>query len=46
MKIMITDGEGFIGNNLVDHFLAIEHYIMCFNNISNCYEHNISHHFN
>lgn len=45
MKILITGGAGFIGSNLVDHFLEQGHQVMCLDNLSTGYEHNISHHF-
>lgn len=33
MKILITGGAGFIGSNLVDHFLAKGHTIICLDNL-------------
>ncbi len=44
-KILITGGAGFIGSNLVDHFLEQGHEIVCLDNLSTGFEHNISHHF-
>jgi UDP-N-acetylglucosamine 4-epimerase len=45
MKILITGGAGFIGSNLVDHFLDLGYSVVCLDNLSTGYEHNISHHF-
>lgn len=45
MKILITGGAGFIGSNLVDHFLKTGHEVVCLDDLSTGYEHNISHHF-
>jgi UDP-N-acetylglucosamine/UDP-N-acetylgalactosamine 4-epimerase len=45
-KILITGGAGFIGSNLVDHFLDCGHEIVCLDDLSTGFEHNISHHFN
>lgn len=46
MKILITGGAGFIGSNLVDHFLSLGYKVVCLDNLSTGFEHNISHHFN
>jgi len=45
-KILITGGAGFIGSNLVDHFLELGHEVVCLDDLSTGFEHNISHHFN
>lgn len=34
MKILITGGAGFIGSNLVEHFLIQEHEVICLDNYS------------
>ncbi len=34
MKILITGGAGFIGSNLVDHFLLQGHTVICLDNFS------------
>ena len=44
-KILITGGAGFIGSNLVDYFLGKGHKVVCLDNLSTGFEHNISHHF-
>ncbi|RJQ60614.1 MAG: SDR family oxidoreductase [Stygiobacter sp.] len=44
-KILITGGAGFIGSNLVDHFLEKNFEVVCLDNLSTGYEHNISHNF-
>lgn len=44
-KILITGGAGFIGSNLIDHFLEKGHKVVCLDNLSTGFEHNISHHF-
>ena len=33
-KILITGGAGFIGSNLVDHFLQQGHTVICLDNFS------------
>ena len=33
-KILITGGAGFIGSNLVDHFLQLGHTVICLDNFS------------
>jgi len=45
MKILITGGAGFIGSNLVDHFLQLGHEVVCLDNLSTGYERNIQHHY-
>ena len=44
-KILITGGAGFIGSNLVDHFLSLGHKIVCLDDLSTGFEKNISHSF-
>ena len=34
MKILITGGAGFIGSNLVDHFLVKGHTVVCLDNLA------------
>jgi len=46
MRLLITGGAGFIGSNLVDHFLEKGHEVICLDDLSTGFEHNISHHFN
>jgi len=46
MRLLITGGAGFIGSNLVDHFLELGHEVVCLDDLSTGFEHNISHHFN
>ena len=41
MKILITGGAGFIGSNLVEHFLNQKHEIICLDNLATGYMHNI-----
>jgi UDP-N-acetylglucosamine/UDP-N-acetylgalactosamine 4-epimerase len=43
IKILITGGAGFIGSNLVSHFLGQGAQVVCLDNLSTGYEHNISH---
>jgi len=44
-RILITGGAGFIGSNLVDHFLDLGHFVVCLDDLSTGFEKNISHHF-
>lgn len=44
-KILITGGAGFIGSNLIDHFLSKGHNVVCLDNLATGFEHNISHHY-
>jgi len=44
-KILVTGGAGFIGSNLVDHFLEFGHEVVCLDDLSTGFEHNISHNF-
>ncbi len=46
IKILITGGAGFIGSNLIDHFLKEGHKIVCLDNLATGFEHNINHHYN
>lgn len=45
MKILITGGAGFIGSNLVDHFLNLGYKVVCLDDLSTGFEHNIKHNF-
>lgn len=45
MKILITGGAGFIGSNLVDHFLKTGHNVVVLDNLATGFEKNIEHHF-
>ncbi|HRI46799.1 MAG TPA: SDR family oxidoreductase [Ignavibacteriaceae bacterium] len=42
-KILVTGGAGFIGSNLVDHFLGLGHEVVCLDNLSTGYRKNIEH---
>jgi UDP-N-acetylglucosamine/UDP-N-acetylgalactosamine 4-epimerase len=42
-KILITGGAGFIGSNLCDYFLSKGNSIVCLDNFSTGYRHNIQH---
>jgi len=44
VKILITGGAGFIGSNLVNHFLLEGHQVVCLDNLSTGFEHNIIEH--
>ncbi len=44
-KILITGGAGFIGSNLIDHFLKEGHKVVCLDNLATGFEHNINHHY-
>ena len=44
-RILITGGAGFIGSNLVDHFLSLGHKIVCLDNLETGFEKNIQHHY-
>jgi UDP-N-acetylglucosamine 4-epimerase len=44
-KILITGGAGFIGSNLVDHFLKAGHLIVCLDNLATGFKHNLQHNF-
>ncbi len=41
-RILITGGAGFIGSNLTEYFLAKNYEIVCLDNFSTGYHHNIS----
>ena len=45
-KILITGGAGFIGSNLVDHFLSLGTHVTVLDNLSTGFEKNISMHLN
>jgi UDP-N-acetylglucosamine/UDP-N-acetylgalactosamine 4-epimerase len=45
MKILITGGAGFIGSNLVDYFLQEGNEVVCLDNLTTGFEHNIRQHF-
>ncbi len=40
-KLLITGGAGFIGSNLIEYFLNKKHSIVCLDNFSTGYRHNI-----
>lgn len=40
-KLLITGGAGFIGSNLIEYFLSKKHTIVCLDNFSTGYRHNI-----
>ena len=41
MKILITGGAGFIGSNLCEHFVQKGHEVVCLDNLSTGFRHNI-----
>lgn len=41
-KILITGGAGFIGSNLCEHFLDKGHRVVCLDNFSTGYRHNLT----
>lgn len=41
--ILITGGAGFIGSNLCDYFLEMGHKVICLDNFSTGFRHNIEH---
>jgi UDP-N-acetylglucosamine 4-epimerase len=43
MKILITGGAGFIGANLTEYFLAKKYQIVCLDNFSTGFHHNVMH---
>ena len=43
MKILITGGAGFIGSNLCEHFVNKGHEVVCLDNLSTGFMHNIEH---
>ena len=43
MRILVTGGAGFIGSNLIDHFLEGGHEVICLDNLSTGYEKNFKH---
>lgn len=45
MKILITGGAGFIGSNLVDHFLNQGHEVVCLDDLSTGFKKNVEHNF-
>lgn len=44
-KILITGGAGFIGSNLVEHFLNKDYQVVVLDNFATGHRHNIAHHF-
>ena len=42
MKILVTGGAGFIGSNLVDHFLSLGYDVVCLDNLSTGHIENLS----
>ena len=45
-KILITGGAGFIGSNLVEHFLGKGHQVVVLDNFATGHRHNIEQHYN
>lgn len=45
MRILVTGGAGFIGSNLVDHFLEFGHQVVCLDNLATGFEKNIEHNY-
>lgn len=43
MRILVTGGAGFIGSNLVDHFLNQGHEVVCLDDLSTGFKKNIEH---
>lgn len=43
MKILITGGAGFIGSNLCEYFVSNGYDVVCLDNLSTGYMHNIAH---
>lgn len=43
MKILITGGAGFIGSNLCEYFVGKRHDVVCLDNLSTGFKHNITH---
>ena len=41
-KILITGGAGFIGTNLCEYFLSKGYFVVCFDNFTTGYKHNIA----
>jgi UDP-N-acetylglucosamine 4-epimerase len=40
-KILVTGGAGFIGSNICEYFLENGHHVICLDNLSTGYKHNI-----
>ncbi len=43
-KILITGGAGFIGSNLVEHFLGKNHHVVVLDNFATGHRHNLAQH--
>ncbi len=43
MTLLITGGAGFIGSNLCEYFIAKGYHVICLDNFSTGYRHNIEH---
>ncbi|MBQ7210888.1 MAG: SDR family oxidoreductase [Paludibacteraceae bacterium] len=43
MKLLITGGAGFIGSNLCEYFVGKGHDVVCLDNLSTGFKHNIEH---
>ena len=41
MKILITGGAGFIGSNLCEYFVSKDYDVVCLDNLSTGFKHNI-----
>lgn len=42
-EILVTGGAGFIGSNLVDHFVEAGREVVCLDNLATEFEKNIDH---
>ena len=41
-RLLITGGSGFIGSNLIEHFLQQNNEVVCLDNLSTGYKKNIT----
>jgi UDP-N-acetylglucosamine/UDP-N-acetylgalactosamine 4-epimerase len=44
-RILVSGGAGFIGSNLIDYFLEQGHEVICLDNLSTGFKHNIAHNY-